>query len=339
MENIISIIIPVFNVEQYLNECLDSVLSQKLENYEVICVNDGSTDSSRHILQQYKQRYNNLSIVDRKNGGLSAARNSGLKVATGKYIFFLDSDDFILPDTVREIINYAEKNNLEVVAFSAATDGGFEYTNKNFRYDIVGSGVEYYENYIKKNKTHPFSNVWLYLYKKSFLDSCNLEFNEGIYHEDVPFTMRMFFYVKRISYLSMQVIFYRKFREGAITNNVTRKHLIDQAVTYRGLYNFFINNKFQNVFFYERIYLGYLNILISAGKSKISKLNNDIFTREDSRIMKKCARESYGKKISTIASFSPGLAFKYYENKLPGYLRKGINTVFSIIDRRISERI
>ena len=98
MVTAISVIIPVYNVENYLRECLDSVINQSLDNIEIICVNDGSTDKSRDILSEYKNKDKRISILDKENGGLSSARNAGLKAAVGKYVFFLDSDDCIASD-------------------------------------------------------------------------------------------------------------------------------------------------------------------------------------------------------------------------------------------------
>ena len=95
MKKKISVIIPVYNVEKYIRECLDSVLEQSLKDIEIICVNDGSTDSSRNILLEYRKKDSRVIVLDKQNGGLSSARNSGIDIAQGKYVLFLDSDDLL----------------------------------------------------------------------------------------------------------------------------------------------------------------------------------------------------------------------------------------------------
>ena len=112
----LSIIIPVYNVEQYLPRCLDSVLQQDIpyEEYEVIVVNDGSPDSSLAIAESYARRYPNVKVVTRQNGGLSAARNTGLEYAKGEYVWFVDTDDRIASNCIRYLCNYAKDNKLDV---------------------------------------------------------------------------------------------------------------------------------------------------------------------------------------------------------------------------------
>ena len=111
----ISIIIPVYNVEKFLHQCLKSVFEQNVEGMEVICVNDGSTDNSLAILNEFKTFYPQLIIIDQPNGGLPAARNSGFNVSKGNYIYFLDSDDYLFPNTINQMISFALNQNLDVV--------------------------------------------------------------------------------------------------------------------------------------------------------------------------------------------------------------------------------
>ena len=120
MEKKVSVIIPVYNVEKYLRECLDSVVTQDLDDIEIICINDGSTDGSAGILSEYATQYEKLFILDKENSGLSAARNSGLSVAKGKYILFLDSDDFLADSSaVSRLYDKAEHDSLDQLFFDA----------------------------------------------------------------------------------------------------------------------------------------------------------------------------------------------------------------------------
>ena len=120
---VVSIIIPVYNVESYLAECLDSACNQTLKNIEIICINDGSTDNSLNILQEYEKRDNRISIISQDNRGASRARNIGIQHAKGKYIYFLDSDDYLAHDALEMLVNTMETGNLELLLFNANVFG------------------------------------------------------------------------------------------------------------------------------------------------------------------------------------------------------------------------
>ena len=111
----ISVIVPVYNVENYLAQCLDSIINQTFMNFECICVNDGSTDNSLSVLHKYAGKDDRIKIIDQENKGLSGARNSALKIVSAQYITFIDADDFISIDYLEKLINVAEKENSDIV--------------------------------------------------------------------------------------------------------------------------------------------------------------------------------------------------------------------------------
>ena len=117
----ISVIIPVYNVEKYLKECLDSVINQTLKDIEIICVNDGSTDNSLNILENYAKKDNRIIVISQKNKGLSGARNTGLKYCSGEYVSFIDSDDYVSKDLFELTYNNAISNNSDLVIFKIAS--------------------------------------------------------------------------------------------------------------------------------------------------------------------------------------------------------------------------
>ena len=117
-----SVIVPVYNVEQYLGRCLESLLAQDYAGFEVICVNDGSTDHSREILTEWEARLPQMRVIDRKNGGLSAARNTGLKAANGEYVLFVDSDDWVEPTMLSHLFH--ECCDAEMVCFACRRTAG-----------------------------------------------------------------------------------------------------------------------------------------------------------------------------------------------------------------------
>ena len=119
MQELISIVIPVYNVEKYLDECILSVINQTYKNLEILLINDGSSDSSYDICCKYSEQDNRIHVINKENGGLASARNVGIDKATGEYIYFLDSDDYIKETTIEKVVNYMKNNNLDLCYFSA----------------------------------------------------------------------------------------------------------------------------------------------------------------------------------------------------------------------------
>lgn len=186
----ISVIIPVYNVEDYLTECLDSVINQTFDDIEIICVDDGSTDNSSEILKKYEENDKRLRIITQENKGLSGARNTGLENANGKYIYFLDSDDYIEQNTLKEIYEISEKNNLDMLFFKIICF--YDETKENFT-------TPYFEmNFLNdfKNKIFNYKEIGADVYnlavtmQSSFFNAeliSNLRFPEGLIFEDNPF--------------------------------------------------------------------------------------------------------------------------------------------------------
>lgn len=211
----LSIVVPVYNVERWLGRCLESLYRQGLdeEEFEVVVVNDGSTDNSVSLAQDFASRHKNMRIITRENGGLSAARNTGMTHARGRYVWFVDSDDFIEPDSIKPILGYAEVNDLDIMCFYfqlAYEDG----TTRHHPYkpsnpDIIYSGEDFV------TKTGFVQSPWAAIYKKAFLDEHNLRYMEGILHEDHEFSPRAQFLAKRIAHT--ETIVYNYFqRAGSI---------------------------------------------------------------------------------------------------------------------------
>ena len=225
MVTAISVIIPVYNVENYLRECLDSVINQSLDNFEIICVNDGSTDKSRDILSEYKNKDKRISILDKENGGLSSARNAGLKAAVGKYVFFLDSDDCIASDdALANLYAKAEKDNLDVLLFDAEVffeNEDVKKSNKNYieyyirhkDYPIVRSGKELFSEFQSNWDFKP--NVGMQLFSRQFLLTESLWFCENMLHEDEVFSLECLTLARRAGYIKAQYLT-RRIRENSI---------------------------------------------------------------------------------------------------------------------------
>lgn len=248
----ISVIIPVYNVAKYLRDCLDSVVTQKSVEIEIICIDDASTDTSLSILLEYASKYKNIIVLQNEsNAGLSYARNRGLEVASGKYIYFLDSDDMIKPESLSELYSIAEKDNLEGIFFDtellleAGVDESVVKTEKCERtgmYNGVYTGEELvYEMY--KNKDW-IPCVWRQLWSRKFLKDNELMFINGIFHEDNPFTYVAIPKLKRGACVNKTFHIYRK-RNDSITGKVfSEKRVADKFIGIAYKFNYLMDNNF-----------------------------------------------------------------------------------------------
>lgn len=236
MNNIkVSIIMPVYNVEKYLRESLDTAVNQTLKDIEIICINDGSTDKSLEILLEYKAKYDNIVIINKDNMGQSSARNEGLKIANGKYIYFFDSDDLIDLDLCKICYDISEEKNLDILAFDA--DVFYDHENlKNLKLsynrDILSEKVFTGEDFYCKSKINNVYtvSVCIHFFNKGYLIRNNQYFYEGVIHEDDLFMVESLINSNRVFYKSKK-LFKRRVRLGSTMS--TKKG-------YKNSYGYFI---------------------------------------------------------------------------------------------------
>lgn len=240
-----SIIIPVYNVEKYLHECLDSVLNQTYSgSYEVICVNDGSTDSSLEILRKYAEKYSKLNVIDTPNGGTAFARNIGVKASKGEYIWFVDSDDWVKLNSLQVLSDRLELSKPDVLCFNGKLcyeEDGREEQDEG----IVENGLtgwEYYNKYALQSRKFHFVCVVLRLYRREFILKNNLFFETGILHEDNLWVPQMCYYAESISSVADLVYIYR-IREGSKMQTVSERKVLDIIRVANKLSEFFIPKK------------------------------------------------------------------------------------------------
>lgn len=218
---LISIIIPVYNVEQYLNQCLESVMQQSYSNLEIILVNDGSTDGSGEICDYYRSFDPRIKVIHQKNAGLSEARNSGLRIANGEWIAFVDSDDWIDKDYIFKLFKVADKNAVDIVVcnyFIAEGDSiapilGINrlYTNEK---DIM-------TDYFGRNSMRTV--VWNKLYQRRIFE--NLSFREQKTHEDEFFTYLALHKAKKVMLINDPLYYYRQRADSIMGSKVSEKNL------------------------------------------------------------------------------------------------------------------
>lgn len=192
----LSIIVPVFRVEKYLDTCINSLLNQGFspQEYEIILVDDGSDDNCPAMCDQYAAQYEQVRVIHQQNKGLSGARNTGIKAARGKYICFVDSDDYIEPDCFGSLINKAENDSLDILQF------GLQIVYDNRTIPISRNTTEELycgEEFLAKAMSERCA-CWIYLIRKELLVTTDTYFTEGITYEDIDWTPRMILQAKRI---------------------------------------------------------------------------------------------------------------------------------------------
>lgn len=211
---ILSIVVPFYNVEQYINKCLESIYSQDISEYEyeVICVNDGSPDKSREIVIEFQKNHSNLKLIEHKqNKKLGAARNTGRAIAKGKYIWNVDSDDYIQPNVLKLLTQECKKNDLDILVFNFSNLINNEEV-KNIAYPFINSNVQSGLDFVKKYCLEHFSEispVWTQIYKREFLKKNNIISPEFNYAEDAPFTFKALFLAGRIKSIDNVCYVYR----------------------------------------------------------------------------------------------------------------------------------
>ena len=222
----LSIIIPVYNVEQYLHSCVQSVITQTYQDLQVILVNDGSTDSSGVLCDQLAQQDSRIQVVHKTNGGLSDARNAGLRVATGEYVAFLDSDDvYLLNDGLEQLMALAQAEQPDVLLFQAVDVYPHHQTARK-AYDVdymaTHSGVEVFAQLVR---TQSFNmSACFQLIRRELLEQHQIYFEKGLLSEDIDWSLRLWKYVQRVRAINLPMYGYQH-REGSISTTYTIRNL------------------------------------------------------------------------------------------------------------------
>lgn len=235
----ISVIIPAYNVEEYIGECLDSALNSTLKDLEIICIDDGSTDSTPEILKEYAEKDGRIIVLTKQNGGAASSRNLALPRARGKYIHFLDSDDKIHPRAYEYLYSEAQNNNLDILYFDYTAFYHNDEIKKNYKfvkptavkqgvYDDVMTGRDMYISAVN-NKTF-CSSTCFQLVRRDFLTENNISFVEGIVYEDNIFNIQTLLSAKRAAYRNI-ILYLRRIREGSVVTSTVTKHRIYSLFT------------------------------------------------------------------------------------------------------------
>lgn len=238
----LSIIIPVYNVEGYIFRCIESLLNQDLDTseFEIIIIDDGSTDSSITIAKSYQSKYRNVIIFNQENKGVGAARNKGIDLAKGDYIYFIDPDDYLANNVLKTILNVVEKYNHDILTFESKTTTLSNFSNPGQpvkqSYDIEKvDGIRYIANNAFKNE------IWWYVINREFLLNTRIKFIEGRWMEDAIFTASLFLKANSMSHIPLDAHRHVEVFNSAMTSKKPKHYLnviydnANAAVVYKTL--------------------------------------------------------------------------------------------------------
>lgn len=238
----LSIIIPVYNVEQYLKRCIDSCECQNIprDDYELIIVDDGSTDNSLQVAHKLTQKYENVIVIHQENRGLSGARNTGMSVAKGNYLWFVDSDDWVVENSVGSVLSLCEMYDLDICHFSSVdySPDGEIISNKSFPCsNVLMKGRDVLLQY----SSQVVRAVWLNFYKREFIDQNSFQFVDRLTQQDVEFNGRVFSVAQRCMFIdeALYVYFYNQDSLSRSTNVVKRIKYVGDTVRVAALHRAF----------------------------------------------------------------------------------------------------
>jgi len=318
IRQIISIIIPAYNVEKYIKTCISSICSQNVDDqkYEVIVIDDGSQDKTRKEIISLQQVFSNITLIDQNNSGPSAARNKGLEVARGDFIWFVDSDDYVAADSLQYLLKVLVKHRPDILQFNHKK----VQEQHNLQPLSPSSGLlssQLGEIFLTQKYFSPM--VWLYIYKRELLVNNKLRFLHGLLHEDEEFTPKAIFYAKEVLKTSKVIYYYRK-RASSITtsaNNLNLKIESQHAVC-RSLAQFIAENKMSKkaeIYFQKKINRIIINLLRSCYKSK----KHDLFKK----MLKELSQENaYPITNSLSLGLRHSLSVYYHMHMITRFLKK-----------------
>ncbi len=271
----VSIVVPVFNTEKYLRKCIDSLLNQDYQNIEVLLVDDGSTDNSGTICKEYIKKDKRIKYTRTPNMGVSHARNVGIKASTGEYLMFVDSDDYIQSKTILTSVEFAAKNNLDLVRFGMQQ----EYNNRFYRInDSKGTVVINDLNLIYDDliKSYKYSSACLEIIRKKTIK--DLEFDETmVYGEDYCFNLHLFPNIKKMGIINENFYIYKHNPYSATNYNNSPKKLLNKITSCKKCYSFLI--EFAETYNLKDYYVAtrqrYLREIINCFNSAIGTMKKE----------------------------------------------------------------
>lgn len=345
----VSIVVPVYNGEKPIERCLNSLLKQTLKEIEIICVNDGSTDKTLKVLKKYAADYSNIKVVSQKNGGLSSARNTGIKNASSSYIMFCDGDDVFMPSMCERMVKAMDDERVDVVACGTKV----KYKAHS---EIAGSDVQYYRikfigrHYVNETITSKTDvSVCDKIFRKDLLEKYNICFPEGLNNEDYYFYNAYMSVARTIYFINKKMYSYVRHEGSIMSENFEQNsYSPDHLLVAIKLFSFYKKNHFLKKHldffwdqFVESYYFSYLHSAESRRKeiqgiaNEFIKINYSSYKPIDSDIRKKVFEIAHdGFWYRAMCSFSRKIKHFYSSINIAYRQQEFINTCIVDTDRR-----
>ena len=286
---LLTVVIPVYNVEKYLKRCIESILIQEWKNYDILLVDDGSTDSSPQICDDYAKVYDFISVIHKKNGGLSEARNTGISHAKGDYVYFPDSDDWLEPQTFKELADVLESQEFDIVSFNREfVKGEEDPIVSDPLVTQVFEGKDAFVQMLKHSYITGFANDKIY--KKSLFIDNNISFPKGKYYEDLGTNYKLFLSAENVFATNQKYYHYLIDNPDSITQSWNEQKFSDMFEFYKDIfYSDFVRSRLnQEELQTSQLYYvnGLIHILASLYKSKLDKKYIDITNQVKQELLK-----------------------------------------------------
>ena len=283
MKPLLTVVIPVYDVEKYLNRCIESILFQEWKNYDILLVDDGSTDHSPQICDDYVKAYDFISVIHKENGGLSEARNTGISHAKGEYVYFPDSDDWLEPDAFMALAEVLESQKFDIISFNREfVKGEEDAIVSEPEVTQVFEGKDAFVQMLKHSYITGFANDKVY--RKSLFTEHNIQFPIGKYYEDLGTNYKLFLSAKKVYATNQKYYHYLIDNPDSITQSWNEKKFRDMFGFYKEMfYSDFVRSQLNqeeihiSQFYYVN---GLIHVLASLYKSKLdsqyAEIKNDV---------------------------------------------------------------
>lgn len=297
----VSIIVPIYNVENYLEKCLDSLTGQSLNDIEILAVNDGSTDGSLKILENYASKDSRIVVLDKENGGLSDARNYAFPYIHGEYVGFIDSDDYVDPKMYEVMYNRAIETSSDIV------ECNLHHTFDDYEDTEIGRHIHDKKELIMNGR----SVVWNKIYKTSWLLETGVRFPKGLIYEDVNFYCKIVPFLNKIDYVEEPFVHY--VQRGTSINNFQTLKTMQIFDILDDIHKFYEEKGFMDEYG-EALEFLYTRILLCSSLSRMSRI-------KDPSDRKKAISSNWNKLVSTFPNWRKGRYLKEYKGKNAGFMK------------------
>lgn len=302
-----SIVIPVYNVECYLEECLCSIINQTYRNLEIIIVNDGSTDNSWDIIKKYAREDSRIIVINQENQGLSIARNVGIEKSTGDYLMFIDSDDYISLEVCQSAVDFMKRyGKMDMLQFARYRFDTVKKKKEEVCLDgtLIYAGVDLLEKSVKAGRF--FASSCNKIYRRGFLEQYGMKFIKDIYYEDLYFVFQCMIYCRVIGLLSDTYYFYR-ITPGSITNTIKEKDRdVLKTVEMLELFLEGVNPLLKKTFWFRKLVYSWVSNAVCFKYPQQYP-----FSRKANRIVKSILYDSVFFKYVDFFAYTKGIPLKY----------------------------